>query len=372
MNPFKNDVNVKWIFMILNQDSWKRVLISPNGTIISAVEKLDQEALGVLLVVDVEHRLLGVITDGDIRRHLLKHGSMDEPVYRIMNKNPKTALETENKEQLLMKMQNLNILHLPILNLQKKVVGLETLNHLVAKRNRDNVVIFMAGGLGTRLHPLTLDYPKPLVKIGNKPIIETLLENFISNGFQKFYFSVNYKAKMIQEYFGNGEKWGVNIQYLEENQALGTAGSLKLLPSKPRLPFYVVNADIMTNLNFEQILEFHHYHLHHPAATVCVRQYQNTIPYGVVNIDKKKQNLINIEEKPTHNYFVNAGIYILNPEVLDYFPEENIVYDMPTLLSDLVKKNKLVATFPIREYWLDVGSHANLSQAVDDYRKVFV
>lgn len=358
--------------MLQNQDSWKRVLISPHDTVIFAIEKIDKEGSRALLVVDENHALLGVVTDGDIRRHLLKHGNLDAPVFDMMNKTPKTARETENKDQLLMKMQNLNILHLPIINENNIVVGLETLNHLTAKKQRDNWVIFMAGGLGTRLHPLTLDFPKPLVKIGNKPILEILLENFITNGFHHFYFSVNYKATMIQEYFGHGEKWGVEIHYVHEDQALGTVGGLNLLPEKPTLPFFVVNADIMTNLNFGQILEFHQFHLHHPIATVCVRQYQNTIPYGVVKIDSHNHNLITIDEKPTQSYFVNAGIYVLSPATLNHFPKKNMFYDMPTLLLELVRKNQFVATFPIREYWLDVGSHANLSQAMDDYQKVFV
>jgi dTDP-glucose pyrophosphorylase len=356
----------------MDRDSWQRVLISPDTTVIFAIEKIDKEALRILLVVDENQCLLGIVTDGDIRRHLLKHGSLDAPVHDMMGKNPKVASETESKDQLLMKMQNLNILHLPIVNSENKVVGLETLNHLTAKKKQDNWVVFMAGGFGKRLHPLTLDLPKPLVKIGNKPVLEILLENFIANGFHRFYFSVNYKASMIQDYFGHGEKWGVDIRYIQEDEALGTVGSLNLLPEKPKHSFFVVNADIMTNLNFNQILEFHEYHLHNPIATVCVRQYQNTIPYGVVKIDSKNHNLTAIEEKPTHSYFVNAGIYILNPAVLDYFPKKNVFYDMPNLLLELSGKNEFVATFPIREYWLDVGSHENLSQAIGDYNKVFV
>ncbi len=358
--------------MTINKDSWQRILISQNDSVIFAIEKIDKEALRVLLVVNENNILLGVVTDGDIRRHLLKHGKLDASVRDIMNKNPKLAFETETREQLLIKMQNLNILHLPIVDANHKVVGLETLNHLSAKKQYDNPVIFMAGGLGTRLHPLTLNFPKPLVKIGNKPILEILLENFISQGFIHFYFSVNFKADMIQEYFGSGERWGVDIQYIYEDQALGTVGSLNLLPSNPNLPFFVVNADIMTNLNFDQILDFHESNFHKPIATVCVRQYQNTIPYGVVQIDRKQHNLLGIHEKPTQSYFVNAGIYILDPVVLNHLPKKNTFYDMPMLLLELVQNNQFVATFPIREYWLDVGSHANLSQAIDDYEKVFV
>lgn len=357
--------------MTIDKDSWKRVLVSPNVTVIFAIEKITKEALRVLLVINENGALLGVITDGDIRRHILKRGSLDVAVTEVMRKNPITALETECKDQLLVKMQNLNILHLPIIDSDNIVIGLETLNSLTAKTTHTNWIVFMAGGLGTRLHPLTLDSPKPLMKIGNKPILEILLENFISKGFVNFYFSVNYKANMIQDYFSDGKKWGVAIHYIHEDRRLGTVGSLNLLPAKPNEPFFVVNADIMTNLEFDKILEFHQYHIHNPIATVCVRQYENTIPYGVVNINPHDHCLLNIEEKPTHTYFVNAGIYILHPDVLYYFPDTAVHYDMPSLLSELVKKNKIVATFPIREYWLDVGSHANLSQAVDDYQKVF-
>ena len=157
--------------MTIHMDSWKRVLISPKLAIISAIEKLNQESLGILLVVDTDQRLLGVITDGDIRRHLLKHGDLDQLVRIIMNKNPKTAFETENREQLFMKMQNLDILHLPIIDINNKVVGLETLHHLTAKKQRNNIVVFMAGGLGAPLHPLTLDYPKTILKKSKKTIL---------------------------------------------------------------------------------------------------------------------------------------------------------------------------------------------------------
>lgn len=358
--------------MTINKDSWKRVLVSPNHTVISAIEKIDQEALQILLVVDEQDVLLGVITDGNIRRHLLKHGSLDAPVCEIMNSNPKTASEFEGKDQLLIKMQQYGILHLPIVDSDRKVIGLETLNHLSVKKQYKNPVIFMAGGLGTRLHPLTLDYPKPLVKIGNKPILEILLENFIMQGFSNFYFSVNYKAEMIQQYFKNGERWGVEIQYVYEDQALGTVGGLSGISEKPILPFFVVNADIMTNLNFAQILDFHVFHNESPIATMCVRQYQNTIPYGVVQIDQHYHNLLDIHEKPTQSYFVNAGIYVLNPDVLNFFARKNTYCDMPTLLTSLVKQNHFVATFPIREYWLDVGSHENLTRAIDDYERIFV
>lgn len=358
--------------MTIDKDAWQRVLISPETPIISAIDKIDREALRILLVVNMEQKLLGVVTDGDIRRHILRHGNLEIPVDHIMNRAPHVVSDVESREQILRKMQQLNVLHLPVVDFAGRIVGLELLSHVAEKKKYDNWVVFMAGGLGTRLHPLTLEYPKPLVRIGNKPILEILLENFINNGFHQFYFSVNYKASMIEEYFGNGEKWGVAIHYLHEDIALGTIGSLQILPEKPTEPFFVVNADIMTNLNFAQMLEFHHTHRTQPLATICVRQYQNTIPYGVLTIDSGNHQLLNIEEKPTYHYFVNAGVYMLNPDILSYFPKKNARYDMPSLLLSLLKEKKFITTFPIREYWLDVGSHDSLSQATSDYEKVFI
>lgn len=356
----------------MDKNEWRDVLISPDDTILFAIEKIDKEAQRILMVVDEKQCLIGVVTDGDIRRYFLKRGNLDASVSCIMNAAPATALASDTREQLLEKMQSLCILHLPIVDHAGIVIGLETLDHLTQKIKQDNWVVFMAGGLGTRLHPLTLDFPKPLVKIGHKPILEILLENFISHGFHQFYFSVNFKASMIQEYFGNGEKWGVTIRYLLEENLLGTAGSLRLLSEKPTQPFFVVNADIMTNVNFNQILEFHHANLHQPIATVCVRQYQSTIPFGVVKINDADHRLQEIEEKPTHMHFVNAGIYLLNPEILNYFSKTLERLDMTHLLMKLIHHNAFVATFPIREYWIDIGSQDNLSKAVSDLESIMV
>ncbi len=354
----------------MDRKNWQKIFVHSHDKIFSAIEKINYEALGIVLVVDQNKKLLGVVTDGDIRRHLLKHGSLDAPVSLIMNDNPKVALPHESKNQLLSKMQQFNILHLPIVNTENQVISLETLHHLTATQKRDNWVVIMAGGLGSRLHPLTLDTPKPLLKIGGKPILEILLENLVRSGFHQFYFSVNYKAHMIQDYFGCGEKWGVTIRYLFEQEVLGTAGSLRLLPEKPSEPFFVVNADIMTDLDFSKMLEFHAHHPQNPIATLCVRQYQNMIPYGVAHIDELHHCLLYIEEKPINLYFVSAGIYILQPATLDFFAHDAKHIDMPNLLHTFVSQKKCVATFPIQEYWLDVGSHDNLFRAASDYKNI--
>lgn len=353
-----------------DKHNWRNVLITTNTTVLSAIKKMDSEAWRVLLVVDENEKLLGVITDGDIRRYLLKQANLEASVEHVMNPNPTVASITEGQDQLLMKMHSLGILHLPIVDDKKRVVGLETFNSLFMKNTRDNWVIFMAGGIGKRLHPLTVDCPKPLLKIGDKPISEILLENFIKCGFKNFFFSVNYKSEMIRNYYGNGKRWGVNIQYIEENDALGTAGSLSLLPEKPTKPFFVINADILTNINFGHILDFHQEYQSRSKATLCMREHQHTIPFGLVHVDTKNHSLIKIEEKPTRHYFVNAGIYILEPESLQHL-SFNSYCDMPTLLTNLVEKGLQVSTFPIREYWLDIGHHENLIKASNDYLEVF-
>lgn len=352
------------------KNNWRNILVSEKITVLAAIKHIDTHALRVLLVVDEQERLLGVITDGDIRRYLLKQSTLEETINNIMNKNPATATLSESKEQLMMRMHSLSIFHLPIVDNNKRVIGLETLESLFAKKTRENWVVIMAGGVGKRLHPLTLECPKPLVKVGEKPIAEILLENFIKCGFRNFYFSINYKAEMMREYFGNGEKWGVQIRYIEEDSALGTAGSLSLLPTIPDKPFFVVNADILTNIDLGYILDFHQEYNRNAYATLCVRQYQNTIPFGLVHIDEVDHKLLDIEEKPTKVFFVNAGIYVLNPKVLTYL-NFNTYLDMPHFLLNLVKNGMHVTTFPIREYWLDVGHHDNLIQATIDYSQVF-
>lgn len=350
--------------------TWHHILVKPSDTVLFAIDKLNKGAWRIVLVADENRRLLGVVTDGDIRRHLLQQKSLEMTVDQVMQKHPITASIADNRDQLFMKMHAAGILHLPILDHQQRIVNLETLEGLFAKTIRDNWVIMMAGGLGKRLHPLTLDYPKPLLKIGDKPISQILLEKFIQFGFRKFYFSVNYKSDMIREYYGSGAQWGVEIQYIEESGVLGTAGSLSLLKETPTQPFFVVNADILTNINFGYVLDFHCDQPLKAQATLCVKPYQEVIPFGVVTVGEDNQ-LIGIHEKPSRNYFVNAGIYILEPAILQSL-SFNTYCDMPHFLTQLVHRGLRVATFPIREYWLDIGQHENLAKALTDYEAVFI
>ena len=223
----------------------------------------------------------------------------------------------------------------------------------------------MAGGLGSRLAPLTEKCPKPMIQIGNKPILEIILENFINQGFSKFYITVNYLSDVIKNYFGDGHQLGVNIEYIEEDKRLGTSGSLSLLPEKPSSPLLIINGDLLTKINFQSLID---YHLEHNCvATMCLCEYDIQVPYGVVDISDF--NVKNILEKPVHKCFINAGIYCLDPECLDYIPV-NEHFDMTTLFESLLKDEKTICSFPIREYWLDIGRISDLEKANIDIDRV--
>jgi NDP-sugar pyrophosphorylase family protein len=224
----------------------------------------------------------------------------------------------------------------------------------------------MAGGLGTRLRPLTDDIPKPLLKVGNKPILETIIRNFAEHGFVNITISLNYKGDMIKDYFGDGSDFGVNIDYVEENKRLGTAGALSLLKENPHEPFFVMNGDLLTDVNFSHLLDFHSFG--NSTATMCVREYEYQVPYGV--IQTKDSDITSIVEKPIQKFFVNAGIYVLSPSVFNDIPE-NEFFDMPTLFNILIEKQKKVSSFPIHEYWLDIGRMSDFEQAQSEYFRIF-
>lgn len=341
-------------------------MVSPQTPIINTLEIIDKNARQIALVVDNKDRLLGTVTDGDIRRGLLKGRDLQEEISTVMNPYPTVASPYDNRENILALMRIKQIHQIPIVDEDGRIIHVEILDELLRPKKKDNWIVLMAGGLGTRLHPLTYDCPKPLLKVGNKPILETILQSFIDQGFHKFYISVKYKAEMIQGYFGNGDRWGVTIRYLHEQETLGTAGALSLIPERPKHPFIVMNGDLLTKVHFEQLLDFHK--TYRAYATMCVREYDHQIPYGVVRLDK--QRLTSIEEKPMQRFFVNAGIYVLDPNVLDYI-KHNQYLDMPSLFEELMQEEKNTIAFPIREYWLDIGRMTDYEKANKEYMEVF-
>ncbi|MEN4053844.1 MULTISPECIES: nucleotidyltransferase family protein [Sulfurimonas] len=347
-------------------NNYTNILLRKNSSIKEALEVIDKGAMRIAIVLDEDEKVVGTLTDGDIRRGLLNGLTLDSSIEGLYFKEPTLANINDSKELIVQKAIRKQIYQIPIVDDEGRLVKIEELSNLLKTNAKSNRVILMAGGLGTRLHPLTQDVPKPLLKVGNKPILETIIENFAKYGFVNITISVNYKAEMIKEYFGDGASLGVNIEYIEESKRLGTAGALSLMQERPQEPFFVMNADLLTNVNFEHLLDFHM--MEHSVATMCVREYDYQVPYGVIETDGSK--IISIKEKPVHKFFVNAGIYVLSPQVFEYIPK-NEFYDMPTLFNDIIQDKLKSISFPIHEYWLDIGRMSDFEQAQNEYGEIF-
>lgn len=345
---------------------FRDLIISPHASIFDAIGQLEASSRQIVLVVDAEDHLLGTVTDGDIRRAILREVALTDPIEQVMNTAPVTAALGASPESLLTLMHSRGIHQLPVVDAAGRLVGLERVDDLIGQPTCDNWVVLMAGGEGTRLRPLTVNTPKPLLTIGTKPLLETILENCIAAGFCRFFLSVNYLADKVREHFGDGSKWDVRIEYLAETDFLGTAGSLTLLPEPPTLPVLVMNGDVLTKLNLRHLLDFHRQS--EAQATLCVRDYAFQIPYGVVNVDEER--VVAFEEKPVRRFLVNAGIYVLDPETVSRIPLGQR-YDMPTLLEGLRESGEDVSAFPIREYWIDIGQHGDFEKAQRDFSEIF-
>jgi len=329
---------------------WSNLSISPDTRILDALQIIENCATQLALIVDQNNILLGVVTDGDVRRGILSGVSLQDAVSKIMNVKPITALAGEPHHNLLSKMKHAGVAQIPIIDASKKVMGVRFLKEFWQPNQKNNIVILMAGGKGRRLRPLTDNCPKPLLKIGDKPILQTVIERFEQSGFDNFYLAVHQHAEKIQDYFQDGSEFGVKIQYLYEPELLGTAGALSLLPEKPTDSFIVMNADLITNIDFSRLLEFHK--TQKASATVCVQSQEVQIPFGVVNL--KGSTIASIEEKPVHRYLASAGIYVLEPHVLQLVPDKKAI-DMPELLDKLINSNNSVSAFALHEDWLDIG-----------------
>jgi len=337
---------------------WQNVLVAAGMPLEKAIEVLDRGGLRIALVVDPENRLVGTLTDGDIRRALLKHVPLDCEVRDVMCTMPHTAGSNWSKERILTVMEDLELLQIPLVDQDSKIVGLETLHGLMERRTVDNPVFLMAGGFGTRLRPLTNECPKPLLKVGDKPILELILESLVAAGFYRFFISTHYLPEMIREHFGDGAQWGVSIQYVHEEDPLGTGGALGLLPAgEIDLPVLMMNGDLLTTINYRELLEFHR--SHDSIATMCVRQYEHQIPYGVVQTDGTY--IQSMDEKPVQKCFINAGIYVVSPQLIRAV-EKGTRIDMPTLLENNMADGRKVSMFPVHEYWLDIGK-------MDDFKR---
>jgi len=335
-----------------------KLIYSEQSTLDEALKLLDQNGNGFLPVVDADNKLIGVITDGDLRRAVLnKTLSLDQ----IINRNPVTENSSVPYTVVKRKLHEIRRRHMPIVDDAGKLVDVVILNDFESVP-KSNWVVIMAGGMGTRLGDLTKNTPKPMLEVGGKPILQRIIEHFKSQNFVRFILCVNYKSEVIENYFGNGEKFGVEIRYTKESKRLGTAGALSLIDFEITEPFFVVNGDVLTSINFEDFLNFHT--VSHSSATMCVKRYAYEMPYACVDFDEQ-MNLLHLKEKPLYDYHINTGMYILEPAVLKSVTYDEYL-DMPGFFESLIETKNAAKVFKIDDYWLDVGKYDDFKKAQEN------
>ncbi len=325
------------------------------------IHKINKSGMEIVLVTDEKDAIAGTVTDGDIRRGILAGIGMRQAVSTIMNRKPVTVPLGTSYAQMLEIMERLSIKQLPVVDSANRPVRLEIINTVLDNlRGQDAIV--MAGGLGSRLRPLTLDTPKPLLQVGGRPILDHILSGLRESGLRDVIISVNYLGEQIKNHVGDGCAHDLNVAYLNERDRLGTAGALSLLRPRPKRPFLVINGDLLTNIDFSKILRFQKKHAY--TIVMCVQKRRIDVPYGVVEISDGK--VASLREKPVYEHFINAGIYTLDPACLDLIPRDRF-FDMPDLINAVIGANGSVGAFPIIEYWRDIGTPADLTSASKEH-----
>jgi len=335
-------------------------LLTSRSTLHEAISALDATGIGFLAFVDDKGYLIGILTDGDLRRGILNNKTK---LTDFINEKPITIPFDTAKESIIAKAKELHRRHMPLTdesNIFKGVFSLDDVDFI----SKDNLVVIMAGGLGSRLGELTKDTPKPMLNVGDRPMLQHLVEQFRDQGFRRFVFCLNYKKEVVIEHFGGGDDFGVKIDYVIEEQRMGTAGALSLISNIPDNPFFVINGDVLTNVDFNALLTSHE--TNGSMATMCVRQFEQQVPYGVIMADEQFR-IIGITEKPNYSFNINAGVYVLNPEALSYVPKDEF-FDMPTLFDKLMSNELLCSVFNVQDYWLDIGHKADFYKANDDIK----
>jgi dTDP-glucose pyrophosphorylase/predicted transcriptional regulator len=338
--------------------NWRDALVSSSTSLRQTIEAITNGNLQIALVVDANNKLLGTVTDGDIRKAILAGKDLDITAEEAMRREPTTSAAKTPRAAILKLMREKRIHQMPLLDDLGRVVDVLTVDDMIGAHQKPNAVVIMAGGLGTRLHPLTQDTPKPMLKVGGKPILETIIQSFVDQGFVNFFVLLNYKAEVITNYFGDGSQLGATINYLHEKSRLGTAGGLSLLPQNIHAPIIVMNGDLLTRISVEALLDFHE--RESAVATMVVREDHYQVPYGVVEVDGTQ--IIGVEEKPIQRHLVNAGIYVISQKGLENIPNDTF-YDMPTHFAKLSANGHRTAAFPLHEYWVDIGRLDELERA---------
>lgn len=348
--------------MISAEERWRQALLTESSTIGQAIRKLDQVAIKIVLVVDKANKLIGTISDGDIRRGLLKGLDLNSAIVSIIHRNP-LVVPPEISRDTVMQLMVANTIHqIPVVDEQQQLVGLYLWDEITTLLARANLMVIMAGGKGTRLLPHTQDCPKPMVLVAGKPMLEHIIERGKLEGFSHFVLAIHHLGHIIEDYFGCGERLGVKIDYLREQSPLGTAGALSLLHPRPDEPFVVTNGDVITDIRYGELLDFHN--RYQASATMAVRTHEWQHPFGVVQMQGVE--IVGFEEKPIAHSHINAGVYVLSPEVLNEIIAE-APCTMPMLFERLQAKSKRTVAYPMHEPWLDVGRPIDLQTANSDF-----
>lgn len=336
-----------------------KILLQTSDTLQQAIESLNESSVKIVLVTNASGMFEGTISDGDIRRGLLKGLDLHSPLEKIIHRNS-LVVPSEMDYEMVMRLMTANkIYQIPIVDEQQHVIGLHLWDEITdSPPKRNNLMVIMAGGKGTRLLPHTENCPKPMVLVAGKPLLEHIIERGKLEGFNNFILSVHYLGKVIEDYFGNGDRLGVKIDYLREQSPLGTVGALSLMSPQPNEPFVVINGDVITDIRYGELLDFHN--RYQSVATMAVRFYEWQHPFGVVHMNGV--DIIGFDEKPITRSHINAGIYVLSPDVLDELIAETPC-DMPVLFERLQAKNKRTVAYPMHEPWLDVGRPDDLVYA---------
>lgn len=344
-----------------SEQLWALTILQVGSSIRQAVQVLNETSLKIVLVIDANEALVGTISDGDIRRGLLKGLELTSTIDSIVHRDALVVPPELNREVVLQLMTANKIQQIPIVDENKHVIGLHLWDQINAPSTRANIMVIMAGGKGTRLHPQTENCPKPLLPIAGKPILEHIIDRAKVEGFSHFILAIHHLGHMIEEYFGNGDAFGVNIEYLREESPLGTAGALSLLDPLPESPFVVTNGDVLTDIHYGELLDFHMQH--NAKATMAVRVHEWQNPFGVV--ETQGIDITGYEEKPITRNHINAGVYVIEPSAISVLTK-SVPCDMPTLFNTIQKQEMRTIAYPIHERWLDVGRPDDLLTATAD------
>ena len=351
----------------MEESSWRKVCVDQQTTIRDVLVAINRGGVGVALITQAR-KLIATVTDGDMRRALLDGQDLDSTVSVLLSRkvsshfgDPVTAPAGTDQTTLLNLMRQNQVRHLPLIDEKDEIAGLVTLEQLLPDEVVPLQAVIMAGGYGRRLRPLTEELPKPMLPLRGRPLMERVVEQLREAGIRRVNISTHYKSEKIIEHFGDGQDFGVELSYVQEEEPLGTAGALGLMET-PKEPLLVINGDILTQMDFRALLDYHREHT--ATLTVTVRKYDLSVPYGVITTDAESR-VIGLQEKPLLSFFVNAGIYLLEPKAYDFIPK-NERCDMNEVIQALLDNGEKVVSFPIHEYWIDIGQDSDYLKAQED------